>query len=169
MSDKCLLDIEDVIRALFAPSMLDNNGMVSLAAFKLRHNEDYFSVARMSVDGWMDDIKRIPQNPQRQLYGYCKMNVGGIRKLGFKHDENNEIGFDVQDKSSESNKSHAGITILFGENILKGDKAEVLKPIPHGVSAIGLLMRIQTKLVQLANENIVKLQEPLAEDKQGKA
>ena len=75
MSDKCLPDIEDVVRALFTPSMLDNNEMVSLSA-------------------------------------------------------------------------------------------EVLKPIPYGVSAIGLLMRIQTKLVQLANENIVKLQEPLAEDKQ---
>ncbi len=114
----------------------------------------------MAIDGWLDDILRIPQTPQRRLYGYCKLNTGDIRKLCFSYDEENDIGFDVQDKSSSSNKSHAGIVILFGENFLKGDKTEVLKPLPSGISATGLLMRIQTRLAQLANENVFKIPEP---------
>ena len=76
MSDKRLLDTERVVRAIFLPAMLDSNGKVSLAAFTLRHNEGYFSVARMAVEGWLDDLKRIPSSATRQLGGYCKMGVG---------------------------------------------------------------------------------------------
>lgn len=159
MSDKSIFDVENVARAIFHPSMLDANGNVSLSSFVLRHNESYYSVARMAIDGWMNDIKLIPQNPQRQLCGYCKLNVGEVRNLGFTHDENSKVVFDVQDKSSSANKSHAGIEVLLGEDVLKGDKTTILKPLPSGVSASGLLLRIQTKLVQLACKNYVKMPE----------
>ena len=95
MSDKRLLDTERVARAIFLPAMLDSNGKVSLAAFTLRHNEGYFSVARMAVEGWLDDLKRIPASATRQLGGYCKMGVGDIRNLGFTYNEKDEVAFDV--------------------------------------------------------------------------
>ena len=155
MSEKRLLDAEFVARAIFLPAMLDSNGNVSLAAFTLRHNEGYFSVARMAVEGWLDDIKKIPKTPTRQLGGYCQMGVGDIRSLGFVYEEDNEVAFDVEDKATNTNKSHAGIMLMMSENILKGDKDEVLKPLPTGVSASGLLMRIQTKLSQLASKHFV--------------
>ena len=41
-------DIEYVARAIFAPAMIDRTGNLSAATFSLRHNEEYFSVARMS-------------------------------------------------------------------------------------------------------------------------
>ena len=154
MSDKRILDAEHVARAIFLPAMLDSNGNVSLAAFTLRHNEDYFSVARMAVEGWLEDIKRIPTSATRQFGGYCKMRVGDVRSLGFTYNEKNEVAFDVEEKATPTNKSHAGILLLFGENMLKGDKDAVLKPLPTGVSAAGLLL-IQSKLSQLASKSFV--------------
>ena len=65
------------------------------------------------------------------------------------------MAFDVEDKATTTNKSHAGIQLLFGENTLKGDKEAVLKPLPMGVSAVGLLMQIQTKLSQLAGHSYI--------------
>jgi hypothetical protein len=100
MSEKRLLDSEHVARAIFLPPMLDSNGNVSLAAFTLRHNEGYFSVARMAVEGWLDDIKKIPTTPSRLLGGYCKMRVSDIRGLGFSYDEEHKINFDVEDKAT---------------------------------------------------------------------
>lgn len=157
MSDKRLLDTERVARAIFLPAMLDSNGKVSLAAFTLRHNEGYFSVARMAVEGWLDDLKRIPSSATRQLGGYCKMGVGDIRNLGFTYNEKDEVAFDVEDKATTTNKSHAGILLIFGENALKGDKEVVLKPLPLGVSATGLLLMIQTKLSQLAGQSYMSM------------
>lgn len=124
MSEQRLSDKEFVARAIFLPAMLDNNSNVSLAAFTLRHNEGYFSVARMAV--------------------------GGIRALGFAFNKTDNAAFDVEDRATDTNKSHAGIILTFSEKVLKGDKAEVLKPLPTGVSATGLLLRVQTKLSQLA-------------------
>lgn len=155
MSEKKLLDAEHVARAIFLPAMLDSKGNVSLAAFTLRHNEGYFSVARMSVEGWLDDIKRIPETPTRRLGGYCEMGVGEIRSLGFAYDKENKVDFDVEVKATTTNKSHAGIMLMLSNNILKGDKSDMLKPLPMGVSATGLLMRIQTKLSQLAGKSFV--------------
>lgn len=157
MSEKRLLDTEHVARAIFLPAMLDSNGNVSLAAFTLRHNESYFSVARMAVEGWLNDIKKIPTTPTRLLGGYCKMGVDDIRGLGFAYDEENEVAFDVEDKATTTNKSHAGIMLIMSEKKLKGDKSVVLKPLPTGVSAPGLLMRIQTKLSQLAGKSYISL------------
>lgn len=156
MSEKKLLDSEYVARAIFLPAMLDSNGNVSLAAFSLRHNEDYFSVARMAVEGWLDDIRRIPTSTTRQLGGYCKMGVGDIRGLGFDYDEKNKVAFDVEDKATIVNKSHAGIMLVMSEKMLKGDKSAVLKPLPMGVSATGLLMRIQTRLSLLAGKSVLR-------------
>lgn len=65
--------------------------------------------------------------------------------------------FDVEDKSTTTNKSHAGILLLFGENMLKGDKDVVLKPLPTGVSATGLLLMIQSKLSQLAGKSYIAI------------
>ena len=157
MSDKRLLDAEYVARAIFLPAMLDSNGNVSLAAFALRHNEDYISVARMAVDGWMEDIRQIPTSPMRQLGGYCKMGVGDIRNLGFTYNEKSKVVFDVEDKAKTTNKSHAGILLLFGGNTLKGDKDAVLKPLPTGVSATGMLMMVQSKLSQLASQSYIAM------------
>jgi hypothetical protein len=156
MSEKKLLDSEYAARAIFLPAMLDSNGNVSLAAFSLRHNEDYFSVARMAVKGWLDDIRRIPTSTMRQLGGYCKMGVGDIRGLGFDYDEKNKVAFDVEDKATIVNKSHAGIMLMMSEKLLKGDKSAVLKPLPIGVSATGLLMRIQTRLSLLAGKSVLR-------------
>ena len=155
MFEKRLLDAEHVARAIFLPAMLDSKGNVSLAAFTLRHNEGYFSVARMSTEGWLDDIKRIPEIPTRRLGGYCEMGVGDIRGLGFAYDKENKVDFDVEDKATATNKSHAGIMLMLSDSILKGDKCDILKPLPIGVSATGLLMRIQTKLSQLAGKSFV--------------
>ena len=155
MSEKRLLDAEHVARAIFLPAMLDSKGNVSLAAFTLRHNEGYFSVARMAVEGWLEDIKKIPTTSTRQLGGYCQMGVGDIRSLGFVYEEENVVAFDVEDKATATNKSHAGIMLMMSDNMLKGDKSDVLKPLPTGVSATGLLMRIQTKLSQLAGKSFI--------------
>ena len=157
MSEQRLSNKEFVARAIFLPAMLDSNGNVSLAAFKLRHNEGYFSVARMAVGGWMEDIRRIPTSPTRQLGGYCKMGGGGIRALGFAFNKTDNVAFNVEDRATDTNKSHAGIILTFSEKVLKGDKAEVLKPLPTGVSATGLLLRVQTKLSQLAAKNYVTI------------
>ena len=104
MSDKRLLDTERVARAIFLPAMLDSNGKVSLAAFTLRHNEGYFSVARMAVEGWLDDLKRIPSSATRQLGGYCKMGVGDIRNLGFTYNEKDETTDIVSNTPQEIDK-----------------------------------------------------------------
>ena len=85
------------------------------------------------------------------------MGVGDVRNLGFTYSEKNEVAFDVEDKATTTNKSHAGILLIFGENILKGDKDALLKPLPLGVSATGLLMMIQMKLSQLAGQSYMSM------------
>ena len=85
------------------------------------------------------------------------MGVGEIRSLSFAYDKENKVDFDVEDKATTTNKSHAGIMLMLSNNILKGDKSDMLKPLPIGVSATGLLMRIQTKLSQLAGKSYITL------------
>ena len=60
---------ENVARAIFSPAMVDDTGKITKAAFHLRHNEDYFSVSRMNVEGWMTDIKSIPTSNTRECRG----------------------------------------------------------------------------------------------------
>ena len=146
---------ENVARAIFSPAMVDDTGKITKAAFHLRHNEDYFSVSRMNVKGWMTDIKSIPTSNTRVPYGYSKMNVGEIRSLDVTYFDK-PILFDVEDKSSTRNKSHAGISVSYDGNQLKGDKSILLKPLQELYPASMLLLKIQAQLTNLANKNLVK-------------
>ena len=147
---------EYVARAIFAPAMVDRAGNVSAAAFSLRHNEGYLSVARMSVAGWIDDIKSIPETPERRLDGYCKMNVGDIRHqcISIREDR---VSLDVIDKATPGNKSHAGITVSIKARQLKGDKTLILKPLEAGMVASVIMAKVQSRLAEIAGENYVRL------------
>ena len=148
---------ENVARAIFAPAMIDRAGNVSVAAFSLRHNEGYFSVARMSVAEWMDDIKSIPETTGRKIDGYCKMNVGEIRNQDIVVRED-KISLDVIEKATPSNRSHAGITISLCAKQLKGDKTLVLKPLEKGMVASIIMAKVQSRLIGLANKEYVRFQ-----------
>ena len=146
---------ENVARAVFHSSMMEEGGTISYAAFTLRHNESYFSVARMTVSCWFDDIMKIPQSDTRQLSGYCRMNVGTIRAIGLQHGSE-MLSFDVVDKSSPTNASHAGIVVSYAGNQLKGDNKLILKPVPKDMSTSRILMRIQRKLTKIAQLDYVQ-------------
>lgn len=121
----------------------------------MRHNESYFSVARMAVSTWLDDIMKIPQSDTRQLGGYCRMNVGTIRSTDLQH-SGEKLSFDVVDKSSPTNVSHAGIVVSYAGNQLKGDKKLILKPVPQDMSSSRLMMRIQRQLTKIAQLDYVQ-------------
>lgn len=106
-----LSDIEEVARIIFSPRMI-HNGVLLPEAFKLREviGEEYLSVLRTSIDGWRDDALRIPQRPNRRLYGFAEMKVGDIRQAAFIN-----VRFDVLDCATESMPSHAGIFICVGD------------------------------------------------------
>ena len=142
---------ENVARAIFSPMMIDDNGHIQRAAFMLRHNEDYISVCRMAIDSWHDDMLMIPQNSSRLLFGYAVMNVGEVRQLAF-YSANKKIGFDVVEKQTERNRSHAGIVISLDGSSLKGDKVLSLKPVPSDVSVDAIIMRYQKRLANLAQK-----------------
>ena len=57
----------------------------------------------------------------------------------------------------KTNKSHAGIYILLDNAVLKGDKKNILKNIPEDVAVDTFTMRYQQKLVNIAQENFIKL------------
>ena len=81
MSDTVTIieDNDNVARAVFFPQMISSEGVLSRAIFSLRHNESYISVCQMSIESWLDDIRKIPVNDDRQLNGYAVLNVGDIR------------------------------------------------------------------------------------------
>ena len=147
---------EKIARAIFSPAMIDDEGRISKAAFSLRHNESYISVARMSIEGWLNDIKSIPVNSSRQLEGYGILIVGDVRTLEINFFDK-KVSFLVDDKSSSSNKSHAGIIIVYNEMLLKGDKNNGLKPLEKHIPASMLLLKIQTKLANIANKAFVRI------------
>lgn len=149
---------ECVARAIFAPTMIDRAGNVSVAAFSLRHNEGFFSVARMSVAEWIDDIKSIPETPERKLDGYCKMNVGDIRSQFFFIKEE-KVSLDVIDKATPKNKSHAGITISIKSRQAKGDKILILKPLETGMVASIIMAKVQSRLTEIANKDYVRFRQ----------
>lgn len=146
---------ENVARAIFSPMMIDERGHILRPAFMLRHNEDYISVCRMAVDSWMDDVKSIPQNPLRVLYGYAKMNVGEIRQLSFANGRR-RVDLDVVDKHTAKNASHAGIVLTLDGNVLRGDKKAFLKPVTSDVSVEAVILRYQRKLAELAQRGYVQ-------------
>ena len=156
MTDNLLDNQEDVARAIFSPLMIDDEGNLSRAAFALRHNEDYISVAQTSISSWMNDLCSIPENENRRLYGYCLLNVKSIRELSFVY-RKYQATFEVVEKHTPSNPSHSGIYVLLDNAILKGDRKKGLKNIPEDVAVDTFTMRYQRKLVNLAQGNIVRL------------
>lgn len=151
MPDIRIDNSESIARAIFQPAMIDASGNISIAAFSLRHNENYFSVARMSVNSWIEDIKCIPQTVDRKLCGYCKLIVGEVRMIDLSFHQKTVL-FDIEDFSSSKNKSHAGITVSFANQQLKGDKAKIIKPLEKGIPAPVLMLKIQTRLMDLASK-----------------
>ena len=146
---------EIVVRAVFSPLMINESGQLLRTAFSLRHNEGYISVCQMSKASWMDDVRSIPTNKNKVLEGYATLIVDDVRKLTFVH-HGKTVSFDVFDKSSMQNKSHAGIVIFYDSNALKGDKDLVLKDLPEDVSAPVVLLRAQRRLLKLANRRFVR-------------
>ena len=141
-------DIENVARAMFSPKMVIN-GEIQPEAFRLRASvsESYISVMRMSVPTWIEDIKHIPQRKNRRLYGFAEMNAGEIRHIRL-----NNVSYDVQECSSESLPSHAGIFITVnGENLIGGKSIEMAEP---DVEQDFLLLAIQRELVDIAQKGL---------------
>ena len=104
-------DSENVARAIFSPQMIGTNGELLLSAFALRvfkdgTAEEYISVNRMSVDSWFDDIQKIPQRRNRQLYGYAELNVGLVRHIEMQVN-GHQVTYNVFDCSEGSTASHA--------------------------------------------------------------
>ena len=146
----------NVARAIFSPQMIDASGNITRAAFSLRHNENYISVCQMNVMSWMDDVKSIPINKYRELVGYAALNVGEVRNQAFQY-KKHHVTFDVVDKHTENNKSHAGIFIFLDGEGLKGDRSGLFKPLPANISAPPLQLRVQGRLLQLARQHFVRL------------
>ena len=151
-------DVSNVARAVFSPQMVNSVGIITRAAFSLRHNESYISVWQMSIDSWLDDIKSIPQSDARKLDGYAVLNVGEIRSQGFLLAEH-QVGLDVLDKSTAKNRSHAGIFLSIDGSVLKGDKTIGLKEMPADTYATPLLLTVQGRLLKLAKKHYVKCSE----------
>ena len=146
----------NVARAIFSPQMIDASGNITRAAFSLRHNENYISVCLMNVMSWMDDVKSIPNNKDRELVGYAVLNAGDIRNQAFQY-KKHHVTFDIVDKHSENNKSHAGIFIYLDNEGLKGDRIGFFKPLPANISASPLQLRVQGRLLKLARQHFVRL------------
>ena len=145
-------DTENVARAIFSPHMIIGDE-IQPEAFRLRAsiNEDYLSIMRLSIPSWMDDIKRIPQRQNRQLFGYAEMNVGEIRNIQLKN-----VTYDVHEIPNETMLSHAGIYILVnGENLIGGKK---LESIQEGEEQDFLLLAIQRELVEIAQKGLHRIE-----------
>lgn len=141
-------DIENVARAIFSPKMIID-GEIQPEAFRLRSSisENYLSVMRMSVPSWVEDVKKIPQRKNRKLYGFAEMNVGEIRNIHL-----NNVSYDVQDCSSESVPSHAGIFITVnGEDLIGGKRVTMAEP---DIEQDFLLLAIQRELVDIAQKGL---------------
>ena len=149
-----LRNTENCARAIFSPLMIDEKGNISRSAFALRHNEDYISVCQMSVASWADDMKAIPENEQRRFYGYAVLNVRQTRALSFSH-VGKLVSFDVVDKHTERNKSHAGIIVLLDGQQIKGDKRLTVKPVPADIAIDAFVLRFQARLAALAQRNYI--------------
>lgn len=145
-------DTENVARAIFSPRMIIGDE-IQPAAFRLRAsiNEDYLSVMRLSIPSWLDDIKRIPQQQNRQLFGYAEMNVGEIRNIQLKN-----VTYDVHEIPNEAMLSHVGIYIMVnGENLIGGKK---LENIQDGEEQDFLILAIQRELVEIAQKGLHRIE-----------
>jgi hypothetical protein len=149
----CLIpDTENVARAIFSPKMI-YRGHILPAAFELRSflKEEYISVMRMSFETWKEDILRIPQRKNRQLYGYAEMNVGAIR-----HIKKESARYDVLPVDNEACKSHAGIYITYNKEKLIGGKP--LSSVEDKEAQDFMLLSLRQELVKIAQQRLVVMQ-----------
>lgn len=140
---------ENVARVIFSPKMIFK-GKLLPAAFELRGQitEDYLSVLRTSIATWKSDLQKIPNRKNRTTVGYALMNVGSIRGLS-----NEEINYDVCDKSSPSMESHAGIVITYnGQQVVGGKPLNVFD---SETSENFIRMAIRYKLQKIAQKGLV--------------
>lgn len=145
----CLIpDHEDVVRAIFSPKMVFR-GMVLPAAFELRSQmaKEYLSVMRMSFNSWKEDIMKIPQRKNRQLYGYAEMNVGEIRNIRKDH-----VKYDVIPCDNIATPSHAGIFITVNNEKLVGGRP--LLSIQNKNAQDFMLLSIRQELVRIAQKRL---------------
>lgn len=68
VNPEVVADWEEVARILFSPLFI-SEGVLSQRAFLLEQtsNETYISVLRLSMECFEDDIKGMPQTPERML------------------------------------------------------------------------------------------------------
>lgn len=140
---------ENVARVIFSPKMI-YNGKLLPAAFELRGqiSEDYLSVLRTSVPSWKSEMQMIPNRKNRTAVGYALLNVGETRGLSDK-----DTVYDVCDKSKQSMKSHAGITITYHSEQVVGEKP--LNVDDSSLSEDYIRMAMRYKLVKLAQKRLV--------------
>lgn len=145
-------DTEYVARAIFSPKMV-YRGMILPAAFELRPHlsEEYISVMRMSFATWKEDILKIPQRKNRELYGYAEMNVGDVRNIKM-----DGVKYDVKPCDDMIVKSHAGIFITVNGEILIGGKP--LMCITDKNAQDFMLLSIRQELVKIAQRGLRVLQ-----------
>lgn len=147
-----LSNSENVARAIFSPKMI-RNGLLLNATFQLRSSiqEDYVSVMRTSIASWLDEVKSIPQNVNRKLYGYANMNVGEIHSIDIE-----SVEYKVEEKPTERMKSHAGIYVWVNGEILVGGKP--ISKLPNGCEEESfLLLAIRSELVNIAQKGLVEI------------
>lgn len=145
---------ENVARAIFSPLMI-KNGVLLYSAFQLRSRiqEDYVSVMRTSIPSWLDEVKSIPQNQNRKLYGYANMNVGEIHSIDI-----DSVKFQVEERPTERMKSHAGIYTFVNGEVLVGGKP--IPKLPNGYQEESfLLLAIRAELATLAQKGLVEIVE----------
>lgn len=155
-----LSDLENVARAIFSPQMIGENGELLLAAFSLRvfkdgTAEDYISVNRMSVESWLDDMRKIPQHRNRRLYGYAELNVGQVHHIYLQVNGHN-VTFNVFDCSDMSTVSHAGINFEIEGQTLKGGSNPFLTALVANQPESFVMMAIQEELLNIAKNKFVR-------------
>lgn len=132
----------------FSPKMV-YRGMILPAAFELRSQmaEEYLSVMRMSFNSWREDILKIPQRKNRQLYGYAEMNVGEIRNIHKDH-----VKYEVVPCDNITTPSHAGIFITVNNEKLIGGCP--LLSIQDKNAQDFMLLSIRQELVKIAQKRL---------------
>lgn len=154
-------DSENVARAIFSPQMIAFNGDLLLSAFALRvfrdgTAEDYISVNRMSVESWFDDIQKIPQRRNRQLYGFAELNVGKIRHIELQIN-GHKVEYNVHDYSEGSTPSHAGITTSVEGLTVRGGSNAFLSALAPNQPESFVMMAMQEELLAIAKNNFVRI------------
>ena len=109
----------------------------------------------MSVETWFEDIRKIPQRKNRQLYGYAELNVGQIHNIELTVN-GHEIMFTVLDCSEGSTASHAGVFAEIEGHTLTGGANPVLTSLTPNLPESFVLMAIQEELLNIAKNNFVR-------------